>query len=134
GRAPGHVVYHALRRRALLGQGRSGRIDRTDVCDADPSLLRAAEFHGQASDVTCSVCQRTRLTMVSWVFGDELRGASNTARSPAELERMATVFAEFSVYVVEVCRACSWNHLVQSYVLGTGDVNKRRYRDKTAAE
>jgi len=32
---------------------------------------------------------------------------------------LATRFDEFSVHVVEVCRTCSWNHLVKSYVLGT---------------
>ena len=31
---------------------------------------------------------------------------------------LATRFDEFSVHVVEVCRTCSWNHLVKSYVLG----------------
>ncbi len=129
-----HVVDYALRRRALLAQLRSGRVDRAEVCDADPYLLRAAEFHGQSSEVTCPVCRRSTLTMVSWVFGDELKSASNTAREPAELDRMAAVFKEFSVYVVEVCRACSWNHLVQSYVLGTGGLNNPGHRRKTAAE
>ena len=33
---------------------------------------------------------------------------------------MANLHADFSVHVVEVCRTCSWNHLVLSYVLGTG--------------
>ena len=31
---------------------------------------------------------------------------------------MATNFGEFSVYQVEVCRTCSWNHLVASFVMG----------------
>ncbi len=31
---------------------------------------------------------------------------------------LATRFEEFAVHVVEVCRTCSWNHLVKSYVLG----------------
>jgi hypothetical protein len=31
---------------------------------------------------------------------------------------LAARYAEFSVHVVEVCRTCSWNHLVKSYVLG----------------
>jgi hypothetical protein len=33
---------------------------------------------------------------------------------------------EFSVHVVEVCRTCSWNHLVQSYVMGAVPVPKAR--------
>ena len=27
-------------------------------------------------------------------------------------------FSEFQVYVVEVCRGCGWNHLVEQYLLG----------------
>ena len=57
---------------------------------------------------------------MSWVFGDALRHAAGSARRPDELERLAALHADFSVYVVEVCRTCSWNHLVLSYVLGTG--------------
>ena len=31
---------------------------------------------------------------------------------------MAARASEFSVYEVEVCRNCSWNHLNSSYLLG----------------
>jgi hypothetical protein len=48
---------------------------------------------------------------------------------------MANLFEEFTVYVVEVCRTCGWNHLVQSYVLGTrGLEDDRKPRRRTAAE
>ena len=47
-------------------------------------------------------------------------------------QKMANLFDEFSVYLVEVCRTCSWNHLVQSYVLGKRGLEKPRRR--TAAE
>ena len=59
--------------------------------------------------------------MVSWVYGDELKHVAGSARSPEELTRMAGLFTEFTVYEVEVCRTCQWNHLVRSYVLGTGE-------------
>jgi hypothetical protein len=115
------VVDYALQRRALLADVRSGRIGTTEVCDADPYLLRAAKFHGEPGEAPCPVCRREVLTLVSWVFGDELRHASGSARAPAELARMAKLFGEFTVHVVEVCQSCAWNHLVRSYVLGTGD-------------
>jgi hypothetical protein len=127
------VVDYALQRKALLAQVHSGRVGVMEVCDANPYLLRAAKFHGQPSEVTCPVCRKEPLTLVSWVFGDELKHAAGSARTPDELARMATLFEEFNVYVVEVCRTCSWNHLVQSYVLGTG-VDSRRPRRRTAAE
>jgi hypothetical protein len=105
-----------------------------EVCDADPYLVQAAKFHGEPSETICPVCRKEQLTNVAWVFGDELKNASGQARKPEELDRMANHFEEFNVYVVEVCRTCNWNHLVLSYVLGTGGLNDRPSRRKTAAE
>ena len=128
-----HVVDYALRRRSLLARVHAGRVGVDEVCDANPYLLQAARFHGEPSDVACPVCRKELLTKVSWVFGDELKHAANSARTSEELARMATLFEEFNVYVVEVCRTCGWNHLVLSYVLGTG-LKSRRPRRRTAAE
>lgn len=114
------MIDYALRRRALLAQFQSGLVNALDVCDAQPYLLQAAKFHGKPTDTPCPVCRAAKLTHVSWVYGDELKQAAGSARAPEELERMANLFAEFNVYVVEVCRGCGWNHLVRSYVLGTG--------------
>jgi Family of unknown function (DUF5318) len=114
------VVDYALQRRALLADVYSGRVGTSDVCDASPYLLRAAKFHGEPGETSCPVCRKENLTLVSWVYGDELKHAAGSARTPAELARMAKLFGEFTVYVVEVCRTCAWNHLVRSYVLGTG--------------
>ena len=47
---------------------------------------------------------------------------------------LAARHGEFSVYLVEVCRTCSWNHLVQSSVLGTGARPDRPRRRRSAAE
>ena len=128
------VVDYALQRRALLAEVYSGRTGVLEVCDASPYLLRAAKFHGEPSRTTCPVCRKEPLTLVSWVYGDELKHASGSARAVEELHRMAALFEEFTVYVVEVCRTCSWNHLVQSYVLGTPGVDSQRTRRRTAAE
>ena len=123
-----------MQRKALLAGVYSGRLGTMEVCDASPYLLRAAKFHGQPSDVTCPVCRKEPLTLVSWVYGDELKHLSGSARTTDELARMSTMFGEFRVYVVEVCRLCSWNHLVQSYVLGTADVDTNGPRRRTASE
>ncbi|WP_199428940.1 DUF5318 domain-containing protein [Qaidamihabitans albus] len=122
------VVDYALQRRALLAEVHSGRVSTLDVCDATPYLLRAAKFHGQPSKNSCPLCRKEALTLVSWVYGDELKHVAGSARAPEELERMANLFTEFTVYVVEVCRSCAWNHLVQSYVLGTGTPHPRSRR------
>ncbi|MFL0239399.1 DUF5318 domain-containing protein [Mycobacterium sp. SMC-17] len=113
------VVDYALRRRSLLAEVYSGRTGVTEVCDANPYLLRAAKFHGRTSSVMCPICRKEPLTLVSWVFGDHLGAVSGSARSTEELVLLAAKYDEFAVHVVEVCRTCSWNHLVKSYVLGT---------------
>lgn len=128
------VVDYALQRRALLAEVYAGRLGVSEVCDAGPYLLRAAKFHGEPSKVTCPVCRKEPLTLVSWVYGDELKHASGSARVSEELAKMSGLYEEFTVYVVEVCRTCSWNHLVQSYVLGTPGLGSRRTGRKTAAE
>ncbi len=122
------VVDYALQRRALLADLASGRVGAGAACDAGPYLLRAARFHGEPTDQTCPVCRRDQVTNVSWIFGESLRHASGSARKPPELDNLAEQHADFSVYVVEVCRTCSWNHLVLSYVLGTGSPDAARSR------
>jgi len=133
------VVDYALQRKALLADVHSGRVGVAEVCDASPYLLRAARFHGQPGDQTCPVCRKEQLTLVSWIFGESLKHAAGSARKAEEIEQLAAIHSDFSVYVVEVCRTCSWNHLVLSYVMGTDDTNdgggrRRPERRQTAAE
>ncbi|MCW0215086.1 MAG: DUF5318 domain-containing protein [Pseudonocardia sp.] len=132
------VVDYALQRRSLLADVASGRVGVAEVCDASPYLLRAARFHGRTGEEQCPVCRRDRLTEVNWIFGEALRHASGSARRTEELAALENTVDEFSVYVVEVCPSCSWNHLVQSYVLGKGgDHGPSRgsgQRRRTAAE
>ena len=127
------VVDYALQRRSLLAEVYSGRRGVSEVCDASPYLLRAAKFHGRGSDVVCPICRKEQLTLVSWVFGDKLGPVSGSARTPEELVRLAAGQEEFSVHVVEVCRTCSWNHLVQSYVLGSQPAPENPRRRSTGS-
>jgi hypothetical protein len=109
----------------------SGRIDTAEVCDASPYLLRAAKAHGESTATPCPICHDESIAHVFWVYGDELKHLSGSARTAEELDRMAAMFEEFRVYVVEVCRACHWNHLLMSYVLGRRgqtDVNESSIR------
>jgi hypothetical protein len=112
------VIDYALQRRALLADLYAGRISAIEVCDATPYLQRAAKYHGQRTDVTCPVCRREPTWSVNYVYGDELKTSSGQARATAELLRMVMSYGAFRVYVVEVCRGCGWNHLIESYVLG----------------
>lgn len=112
------VVDYALRRRALLREVYAGRVGTYEVCDASPYLKSAAKFHGEPTDVRCPVCRRENLILVHYIYGDELKQSAGQARRKAELSVLAMTFSEFQVYVVEVCRGCGWNHLVEQYLLG----------------
>ena len=133
-RTPRQVVDYALQRRASVADVAAGRTSHTDACDAGSYLLRAAAFHGRPTTTPCPLCRKDTVVNVSWVFGDRLGPASGSARSAEEIARLADDVDEFTVHVVEVCRTCRWNHLVQSYVLGTDDASGgRRRRRRTAS-
>jgi hypothetical protein len=129
----GYVDY-SLQRRATLTALFQGGATTTDVCDADPYLLRAAKHHGEPTQRDCPVCRKEQLTHVTYVFGDELGPYSGRIKATQELEPMAREYGEFRVYVVEICQACSWNHLVSSYVLGDGVPRTPARRRRRAAE
>jgi hypothetical protein len=112
------IVDYSLQRRALLREVYSGRVGTYEVCDASPYLKNAARFHGEPTDVRCPVCRRENLTNVHYIYGDELRQSAGQARRLAELPVLAMTLREFQVYVVEVCAACDWNHLIEQYLLG----------------
>ncbi len=128
------VIDYSLARRAALTQlanGGRGTVD--DACDAHPYLLRAARYHGEQTQRPCPICERERLTHVTYVYGDELGQYSGRVRATAELEPMAREHGEFTVYVVEVCQGCSWNHLAVSYVLGDGTPRRSRRGQRPSA-
>ena len=112
------VVDYSLQKRALLRGVYSGRVDVYEVCDASPYLKNAARFHGEPTDVRCPICRRENLTHVHYIYGDELKQAAGQARRLAELPVLAMTLREFQVFVVEVCQGCSWNHLVERFLLG----------------
>ncbi|WP_137160022.1 DUF5318 family protein [Blastococcus sp. CCUG 61487] len=131
------VVDYSLQRRAVLAGVQSGRTGLFEVCDASPYLSRAAKYHGEALDTPCPVCRKERLTRVNYVYGDHLGHVAGQAKTPVELARMDAAQEEFTVYAVEVCRSCGWNHLECSYVLGVEPIpgqQPRRGRRRAATD
>ncbi len=122
-------VDYSLQRRALLREVYANRVGVYEVCDASPYLKSAARFHGDQTEDRCPICRRENLTHVNYIYGDELKTSAGQARSGAELPALAMTLREFQVYVVEVCRACGWNHLVQQYVLGRAGLTGSEQRD-----
>jgi hypothetical protein len=122
-RSQRQVVDYSLQKRAVLREVHSGRVGTYEVCDASPYLKNAARFHGEPTETLCPVCRRENLTHVHYIYGDELKQSAGQARTRAELSVLAMTLREFQVYVVEVCRGCDWNHLVEQYLLGRDGVS-----------
>lgn len=112
----------------------SGRTGVYEVCDASPYLKSAAKYHGEETDDMCPVCHRDRLWRVHYIYGDELRHSSGQARGRTELPVLAMTYQEFQVYVVEVCRGCDWNHLIEQYLLGRDGLTEPDELRREAAE
>ena len=123
----GFIDYSLDKRATLLALFRGV----VDACDADPYLMRAAKYHGEKADRKCPVCKKDSLVELRYTFGDQLGQFSGRIKNGDELDEMESEFGEFSVYVVEVCRECSWNHLCSTYLLGDGRERKAPRKQRT---
>ncbi len=120
----GRIDYR-MRRRSLLADVASGALAPDDVRDAHPDLLRAATHLGSATQTPCPLCDEL-LTHVDYVFDrDRARYPGGRAVPREALAKQLDRYGDLQVYVVEVCGACHWHHLVESYllVLRDADVN-----------
>lgn len=112
------LVDYTLAKRATLKSLRGGRLSRRDVCDAHPDLLRAGRNVGDPASTPCPVCAEPSLVHVNYVFGDALPLTSGRTWPRDGLATLHMEVDECACYVVEVCTACSWNHLIQRFLLG----------------
>jgi hypothetical protein len=110
----GQVEYR-LARESMVREYRRGRLSRLDVCDAQPELLRVAQNLGQPTETECPICEASKLVNVSFAFGPHLPAAGRALKSTAELKGLARSKDDVAFYVVEVCLACSWNHLLRMF-------------------
>jgi Family of unknown function (DUF5318) len=114
---PGTVDYR-LARRHLINEFQRKRLSRIDVCDAHPELLRAAEHVGHLTDHDCPICEESKLTYVSYVFGARLPAHGRVISTAKEMATLAKAHDELACYVVEVCTCCRWNHLTRTFKSG----------------
>jgi hypothetical protein len=117
GDTKGHVDYR-LTRASVLADYRAGMLDRTEVCDAHPELVRAGREVGQPTPGDCPICGAAKLVHVTYVFGPRLPKHGRCISLRGELARLAKRPGNHVAYVVEVCQSCSWNHLVRRSTLG----------------
>lgn len=123
---------YRMQRRALLSDVRAGLVSPGDVCDAHPDLVRAGRHLGDDAGDDCPLCQQPGLRRVTYVF-DEAGRASRTSGGRAipanTLPAVFEKYGDLQAYTVEVCIACSWHHLLESF----GLVHRRRARTSNAA-
>jgi hypothetical protein len=120
-----HVDYR-LARRAVIRNFHNGRLSKLDVCDAHPELVRAARNVGEGTSEVCPICEDTTVVLVSYVFGENLGPSGHCVSTKAELRKLAKRSKDMTCYVVEVCPACSWNHLAQSFQVESSRMGVRR--------
>jgi hypothetical protein len=118
GAEPGGQVSYRLARNAVVSQFQKGRLTRLDVCDAHPELLRAARNVGEPTAERCPICEEANVVIVSYVFGSGLAASGHCVTTRAELAKLKRRGSNLACYVVEVCPACSWNHLANTFHLG----------------
>lgn len=111
------ILDFRLARNAVLADFRANRVTREDLCDAHPELLRAAKA-GRRTDEECPICEDDHLIHVTYAFGPRLPAKGRCVDSAKEMRQLDQSGEELSCYVVEVCRTCSWNHLVRRVPLG----------------
>ncbi len=116
GSRPGEIDYR-LARLALVTEYRAGHLSVNDVCDAHPELIRAAQQVGEPTTDLCPICEDANLVIVRYVFGPRLPAHGRCVTTAAEMERLRQRKGEFTVYAVEACPSCAFNHLRRSYPL-----------------
>ncbi len=115
-RGPGEIDYR-LARHSVIAEFRKGRLAKHEVCDAHPELRRAARQVGEQTSQPCPICDEGNVVLVSYVFGPRLPAHGRCVTTKAELRALAKRAGNFACYVVEVCPACSWNHLARTFLL-----------------
>jgi Family of unknown function (DUF5318) len=118
-------VEYRLVRNAVVRDVRNGKLQRTDVCDAHPELMRAARNIGRPTDEDCPICESSPMVAVTFVFGAGLPPGGRCPGTLRELQRLQRRPEPVVCYEVEACPECAWHHLMRRYPAG-GRAPKRR--------
>ena len=130
------VIDYALQRRSTLEALRRPGRSWPGWTPATPTRCWSGRPSTTGSRPGCRARSASPPDLVNlqYVFGEQLGQYSGRIKRTAELEEMAHEFGEFKVVVVEVCLACSWNHMILSYLLGDGVKRKPPRRQQTVED
>jgi len=110
-------VSYRFMRESAVREAKANPIFRSEICDAHPMLLRAANAIGEPSGRLCSICRRDELVLVRYAFGPRLPAEGKCLENAADQDRRARRAGLFTCRVVEVCCSCSWNYMISSYTI-----------------
>lgn len=122
GSVSGGTLEFSLKKSLLLNDYRSGKILKSDICDAHPELLRAAKNVGRITEDACPICESGILIHVFFAFGKRLPSGGRCITSTHELEQIVSKDSSISCYVVEVCAECGWNYLLSLLMMGNNKI------------
>ncbi len=117
------TIDFVLARRATLREVQRGILPKSDVCDAQPELMRAAKHVGSKKDLPCPICSSETLVSVLYAFGAKLPAHGRCITNLREVETLVSAGVPASIYQVEVCTECRWNHL-ERVITQLGDDEK----------
>jgi hypothetical protein len=118
-------VEYRLVRNGVVRDVRKGKVDKIDVCDAHPELLRAARNVGKPTGEDCPICETSGMVEVTFVFGAKLPPGGRCPGTKTELNRLRRREEPVICYEVECCPECAWHHLMRKYSAG-GKTPRRR--------
>ena len=115
---PSGEVDYRISRQSTLRSLAAGEVERSEVCDAQRELMRVALGCSESADGVCPVCSSSDgLRLVRYVFGPRLGPGGRAMASTRELKAIGRRKGEFRCYVIEVCTACAWNHLLRTFLV-----------------
>lgn len=109
------AVDYRMARMSVINQYKGGRLNRSEVCDAHPELRRAADNLARTSTEICPICEDAFVVLVTYAFGSHLPKSGYVIEDRVDMNKVRRLTSSGTGYVVEVCRSCGWNHLVQSF-------------------
>lgn len=113
------VSYRLAKQRVVDAVERGVRAQH-EVCDAQPELRRVAHHHSSPIKEDCPICGGGDLVAVTFAFGQGLPKSGRCVADRAEFDRLKKRGRPSTVYLIEVCRQCWWNHMRESFeVSGT---------------
>jgi len=111
------TVNYRLAKQRVVDSVERGVRAQHEVCDAQPELRRVAHHHSVAIAEACPICDGDDLVAVTFAFGSGLPKAGRCVADRSEFDKLKRRGKPSTVYLIEVCRQCWWNHMRESFEL-----------------